>query len=111
MAKWFGKIGYASTLEVEPGIWEEQIIEREYYGDVIRNVRRLQNSKSINDDINISNQISILADPYANENIYAMRYAEFSGAKWKVNSVDIQYPRLILELSGVWNGEQAKIAE
>lgn len=102
MAKWYGKIGYADTVEIEPGVWEEQITEHEYYGDVIRNTRMLQNSGGINDDINIGNQISIVADPYANEHIYAMRYVEFMGTKWKVTNVDVQYPRLILSLGGLY---------
>ena len=104
MAKWFGKIGFATTVETTPGVWEEQIVPREYYGDVVRNTRRLQSSsEKLNDDINISNQLSIVADPYANENFHAIRYAEFMGAKWKISSVEVQYPRLILELGGVYN--------
>lgn len=104
MAKWFGKIGYAETVETKPGVWEEKITPREYYGDLLRNSRRLQSTDQVNDDINISNEISIVADPYANEHFYAMRYAEFSGAKWKITNVEVQYPRLILTLGGVWNG-------
>lgn len=107
MAKWFGKIGYAETVETKPGVWEEKITPREYYGDLLRNSRRLQSTDQVNDDINISNEISIVADPYANEHFYAMRYAEFSGAKWKITNVEVQYPRLILTLGGVWNGDEA----
>lgn len=107
MAKWFGKIGYAETVETKPGVWEEKITSREYYGDLFRNSRRLQSTDQVNDDINISNEISIVADPYANEHFYAMRYAEFSGAKWKITNVEVQYPRLILTLGGVWNGDEA----
>lgn len=103
MAKWFGKIGYAVTAETRPGIWTETITERDYYGDVIRNSRRLQSSDKVNDDINISNQLSIVSDPYANENFHAMRYAEFMGTKWKITDVEVQYPRLLLTLGGVWN--------
>lgn len=103
MAKWFGKIGYAITAETRPGVWEEEVVEREYYGDVIRNSRRLQSGDKVNDDLNISNQLSIVSDPYANENFHAMRYAEFMGAKWKVTDVEVQYPRLTLTLGGVWN--------
>ena len=107
MAKWFGKIGYAETVETKPGVWEEKITPREYYGDLLRNSRRLQSTDQVNDDISISNEISIVADPYANEHFYAMRYAEFSGAKWKITNVEVQYPRLILTLGGVWNGDEA----
>lgn len=105
MAKWYGIIGYAETVEIKPGIWEEQITERDYYGDLFRNSRRLQSTDKVNDDINISNQLSIVADPYAINNFYSMRYAEFSGAKWKITDVEVQYPRLILTLGGVWNGQ------
>lgn len=104
MAKWFGKIGYGETMETKPGVWTEQITEREYYGDLIRNSRRLQTAADkVNDDINISNQLSIVADPYANENFHAMRYAEFMGSKWKITDVEVQYPRLTLTLGGVYN--------
>ena len=104
MAKFYGKIGYAETVETEPGVWKEQITEREYFGDVIRNSRRLQNSGNLNDDVMISNEISILSDPYAVNNFHSMRYIEFMGAKWKVSDVEVQYPRLLLTLGGLYNG-------
>lgn len=107
MAKWYGSIGYAETVETEPGLWEEQITERQYYGDLIRNIRKLQTSGGVNDDVNVANEISIVADPYANQNFHAMRYVDFMGAKWKITSVEVQYPRLILTIGGVYNGEQA----
>lgn len=107
MAKWYGKIGYAETVETEPGVWEEVFTERPYYGDLIRNTRRLQSSSSVNDDVVVSNQIGIVADPYANEHIFAMRYIEFQGTKWKISDVEVQYPRLLLTLGGVYNGAQA----
>lgn len=103
MAKWFGTIGYAESVETEPGYWEEKITKRPYYGDIIRNTRMLQNAGQINDNVNIGNQISILADPYAVNHIYAMRCVEFQGADWKVTNVDVQYPRLILSLGGLYN--------
>lgn len=111
MAKFCGKIGYIETLETEPGIWEEQVTERQYYGDLIRNTRRLQTSGNVNDNIVVSNEISIVADPYANQNFHAMRYVEFMGTKWKIESVDVQYPRLILSIGGVYNGEQTRTTE
>lgn len=104
MGKWFGKIGYAVTEETTPGVWVAQITERNYYGDIIRNTRRLQTSDKLNDDINVSNEISIVADPFARDNFHAMRYIEFMGTRWKVSSVEVQYPRLILSLGGVYNG-------
>lgn len=103
MAKWYGKIGYAETSEIRPGVWSEQITEREYFGDLTRITRKLQTSDKVNDDLNISNELSIVSDPYANENFHAMRYTEFMGAKWKITNVEVQYPRLILTLGGVYN--------
>lgn len=102
MAKWHGVVGYADTVEIEPGIWEPGITEREHFGDVIRNTRMLQNSSNINDNVNIGNQISIIADPYALNHIYDMRYVEYMGTNWKVTTVDVQYPRLILSLGGLY---------
>lgn len=104
MPKWYGKIGYGSTEETSPGVWTESIIERSYYGDIVRNTRRLQTSSSqVNDNIDISNEISIVSDPYAMGNFHAIRWVEFMGSKWKVTSVEVQYPRLLLSLGGVYN--------
>lgn len=104
MAKYYGAVGYAKSVEVRPGIWKDEIIERNYYGDVIRNNRRLESGEQVNDDINISNEISILADPYANENFHLIKYVEFMGTKWKVSNITVQFPRLILSVGGVYNG-------
>ena len=103
MAKFYGEIGFGTSIETLPGVYEDQVTTRNYYGDLIKNTRRLQSSGSVNDDVNISNQISIVADPYANENFYAMRYVKFMGAKWKISDVEVQYPRLILTIGGVYN--------
>lgn len=104
MAKWFGKIGFAETKETTPGVWEEQITEREYFGDLTRNTRRLQSSENLNDNITVANEISIVADPFANQNFHAMRYVEFMGTKWKVSTIEVQYPRLLLSLGDIYNG-------
>ena len=104
MAKFCGIIGYSETVEVKPGIWKEQITEKKYYGDLLRNSRRLQTVDKLNDDINVSNEISIVADPYANQNFHLMRYVIFMGTKWKISNVEVQYPRLLLTIGGVYNG-------
>lgn len=107
MTKFYGKIGYVDRLqETAPGVWEEIEVSRNYYGDIKRNTRRLQSSDQVNDDIVVNNEISIIADPYAVEHFHEMRYAEFAGTKWKITSIEVQYPRLILTLGGVYNGEE-----
>ena len=104
MAKWFGAIGFAETVETSPGIWEEQITKRKYYGDLTRNTRRLQSADKLNDDIVVNNELSIVSDPYANSHFHKMRYVEFQDVAWKITNVEVQYPRLILSLGGVYNG-------
>lgn len=104
MAKFYGTIGYAVTVETRPDVWKERIVERTYCGDLIRNTRRLDGNTQVNDNITIGNEISIVSDPYANENFHSMRYVTFMGTKWKITSVEVKYPRLILSTGGIWNG-------
>ena len=107
MGKWFGKIGYAETVETEPGIWEEQITEHSYYGDILSSRWMRQSSDKVNRDINLSNQISIVADPFAIQNCSSMIYVEYAGTKWAISDIEIEQPRLIMTMGGVYNGEQA----
>jgi len=104
MAKYYGSVGYEDTVESAPGIFKEEIIPRDYYGDILQNNRKLENSGEINDSINVSNQISIVADPYAMQNFWRIRYATFMCQKWKVKDVKVEFPRLILTLGGLYNG-------
>lgn len=103
MAKFYGAIGFAETVETDPGVWEEKIVEHSYSGDLIRNIRRLEPASSVNDNVNITNEISIVADPYAEQNMYAMRYVVFKGSKWKISSVEVNYPRILLSIGGLYN--------
>jgi hypothetical protein len=104
MPKWYGTIGFAEMIETTPGVHIEQITERKYYGDLNRNTRRLQSADQLNDNVTVSNELSVVADPYAEHNFHSIRYVEFMGVKWKVNSVEVLRPRLIMTLGGVYNG-------
>ena len=104
MAKFFGKIGFANTEETSPGIWSG-VVEHPYYGDVFSRGMNTTSTEHANKDVTITNRISILADPYAYENFSAMRYVKYMNAAWSINSVDVQYPRLILNIGGLYNGE------
>lgn len=106
MAKWFGKVGYANTVETAPDVWEDVIVEKEYFGDVIRNTRRLEGADEVIDDIAVSVTISIVADPYAYSNFHTIKYVEYMGNDWKVSTVDPAYPRLNLTLGGLYNGKK-----
>ena len=103
MAKFYGKIGFAETVETAPGVWTPSITERNYSGDVIRNTRRWQSGESLNDNLVINNTISILSDPYAIQNFHAMLYVEWMGSTWKITNVEVQRPRLVLTIGGVYN--------
>jgi hypothetical protein len=107
MAKFHGTIGYAQTTETAPGVHEETITERDYYGDIVQNRRLLRSIDQVNPDIFLGNSISIVADAYAHEHFFAIRYAIWSGVYWTVQDVEVQSPRLILRLGEVYNGPKA----
>ena len=106
MNKWFGGIGYATMVESAPDVWIEKITERNYPGDIQRLSRRLQTESHVNDNVVISNQLSILADPYAMDHFQDIRYAEVWGTKWKISNIEVSYPRLVLTLGGQYHEEQ-----
>lgn len=105
--KYYGKIGFVEQVETKPGVWEEVVIEREYYGDVLSVSKRWEKTDHLNDDLTISNRISIVADPYAYSHFHTMRYIELYGAMWLINTVEVKQPRLILSIGGVYNGESS----
>lgn len=108
MGRFYGKIGFSHTEEdpYNQGVWLENIVERPYYGDIVKQFRRISsNPSSVNDNVELSMEVSILADPYAVDHMYNMRYVDYMG-KWKVTSVSVQMPRLILTLGGIYNVEE-----
>lgn len=109
MAKFYGSVGFAVTEESREGVWIEKIIQRTYFGDVLRYNHRSQDSGTVNGDFTISQEISIVADPFAYENIHSIRYVEYMGAKWKVSSAEIQYPRIDLTIGGLYNVDDRNI--
>lgn len=104
MAKFSGKIGYALQGEITPGVWGDTIIEKHYRGDIILNQQRWQSSEQVNDDFNIDNSISIIADEFAYEHIGFIKYIIWYGIKWKIQSISINRPRMVLQIGGVYNG-------
>lgn len=107
--RFFGVVGYAApAVETAPDVYEENIVEYPYYGDVVRNARKLETDDKVNSDLTVSNSISILADEYAFMHFHAIRYVEWAGVLWKVADVTVQSPRLLLRLGGVYNGPKGK---
>ena len=106
MAKFYGAIGYARSEETVPGVWEDVIVEKNYRGDVILDQRRWRTEEKVNDDLNLDNSISILADTYAYNNIGTMKYIMWKGVTWKIQSFSINRPRIVIQIGGVYNGEK-----
>lgn len=106
MAKYYGAVGYGESVETPPGsgVYVDVITEYKYQGDVVRNTRRLQPGEGVNDDITVVNSISIVADQFAFEHFFAIKYVIWMGVYWTVTSVEVQSPRLILNMGSVYNG-------
>lgn len=108
MAKFYGKIAFAINVESAPGVWKDVIVEKDYTGDVVQAIRQAQPSpETVNDNLNLQNSITVVADAYISENMFAIRYVSWQGTLWKVTSVQVQSPRLLLRFGGVYNGPTA----
>lgn len=107
MAKFYGPVGFITTQEVRSGVFIEAPEERNYRGDILKRSLRYENGTSINDNVKSSNRISIVADPYAHQNCYKIKYVKWRGDYLEVTDIDSsEYPRLILSLGGIYNGEK-----
>lgn len=112
MAKYSGKVGFVESVEVSPGRWEYEVTERPYKGDVLKNTRRWESRDSLLDTLNANNMISIVAkDEYATRHTSAIRYIWWMGSRWNVTNVEVQRPRLILTIGGVYNGPTIEDSE
>lgn len=107
--KYYGEIGFwKDDVEIRPGVYKPGIVKKTYTGDILRNNQRWNSSQHQNDDLNMSHRISIVSDVYLNENLSSIKYVTYMGSKWKVSSLEVQYPRVIIELGGVYNGVGSK---
>lgn len=108
MARFFGKVGYAATVEdpAGSGVYKKQTVEFDYQGDVIRNSRQLEDGEKVNNDISLGNSISVVADEFAVANFRDIKYVVWMGERWTVTTVEVRAPRLILSLGGVYNGPE-----
>lgn len=105
MAKWYGTIGYVKPVEKSPGVYRNEVTERKYTCNVIRNSRGWSaSSEGTNDNLTLNNQISIVADSFAIDNSAFIKYVEMMGAKWKITNIEIKRPRLVLTVGGLYNG-------
>ena len=107
MAKVRVVVGYGEQVDKGNGVWADEITERSYTGDLKRTASSLREGENLNKELSLSNSISIVADAYANEHFFAIRYVTWAGSDWVVTSVDATTrPRLVLQLGGVYSGEK-----
>ena len=52
MAKFYGAVGYGIRTLIRPGVFEEVITEENYFGDTLVNIRDIQSTETLNDNIN-----------------------------------------------------------
>jgi len=109
MAKYSGLVGYITQEESSPGVWSSVENPKLMKGDIIRQSSSFQSdgrtsSSKVNDDITLNHRVSLLGDAYAFSNYYTIKWIALDGLKWQVSSVEIQRPRIIVTLGGLWNG-------
>ena len=104
--KFSGPIGFAETKEIRQGVFQDEVVEKFYKGDITRKISKWQNSENANDNLNVNNEISIVANEYAFSHFHSIKYVVWMGTAWKVNSITVEPPRLILEIGGVYNGKR-----
>lgn len=108
MNRFAGTVGFVRTVETEGSVWKEEVTEKPYKGDTIRDARRWEKPTEVNDSLTISNEINIVADSYMLSNWAFIKYVIWNGVKWRVNYIEINRPRIRLTLGGVYieNEEQ-----
>lgn len=105
MARFSGLIGFVETVRIRPGVSEEVVTEHgPYFGDVKRAALSAPEGEAVNPDLRTTNMIEVVADAFASENIFAIRYVVWAGTPWTVSEVTVQRPRLQLRLGGVYSG-------
>ena len=104
MSKFYGAVGYVDNVMTSPGVYKEVATEHQYRGDMFKNSKKQTDETAVNSGIAISNDLSIVADPYALDHFHKIRYVTLYNSKWTVTHVTVQYPRLVLTLGGIYNG-------
>lgn len=110
MSKWSGAIGYALASEIKPGVWDYIVNERHHVGDLIRNIRRSEGGEKVIDELRLNNSVSVVADAYAVDHFFEMRYITIMGTRWTITTVEVNAPRLVLQIGGVYNGPTPSVA-
>lgn len=109
MARYYGKIGYAIQEEVRPSVWQDHIVEQEYFGESNNLGWRNNNvTDQVNDNLVLNTDFDIVADAFMLEHFSQIRYICYRGARWTVRSIDYDKPRVHMQIGGVYNGPLPK---
>ena len=94
MAKSHGVIGFAIQTQTHPGVYEDSIEEKPYSWEYVRPAaNRYVAGASVNDNIVMSTQISVVINPFLRTNSAYARYVKVDGIKWKVTAVEPEFDR------------------
>jgi hypothetical protein len=110
MARFYGRVGFGISTETKPGVWSDVMVEHSFYGDVVQNRRILAQGDDVNKNLSVGNSISLVANAYAREHFFAIKYVEWQGVLWTVTDVAVEHPRLVLQLGEVYNGPTPAVA-
>lgn len=96
-------VGYVNQKETSPGVWSPVETFTTMKGNVIRQNASNRDGDKMNDDISLDHRVSLLGDAYAFDNYYNLKWIQIEGRKWEISSVEIERPRIIVSLGGLWN--------
>ena len=106
MAKFRGVLGFVYDKETTPDVYTQEVVERTYRGDLMKFSRRWEKTEYLNDSLTMNEEISIVADSYLLDNLYAIKYVKLKGVAWGIQSITPERPRIILSIGGIYNGPQ-----
>lgn len=104
MARFAGLVGYVTQEETSPGIWSSVEKSVMMKGELIRQSSNNRDAGKVNSDITLNHRVSLMGDSYSFDNYYNIKWVMVDKVKWEVSSIEIQRPRLILAIGGLWNG-------
>ena len=102
MSRFSGKLGFVMTRETEEGVWLEDVVEIPVKGTIRSLWGRNDNNASVNTDLRLTNEISVLMDTKIKTHLETLKYVVWKGSKWEVQSIGVNYPRLTINLGGLY---------
>ena len=102
MSRFSGKLGFVMTRETEEGVWLEDKIEIPVKGTIRSLYVRNDNNSSVNSNLRLTNEVSVLMNSKITTYLETLKYVVWKGSKWEVQSIGVNYPRLTINLGGLY---------